>query len=69
MILTNYEKENAASLLAVTNDYITALHKVGKLASENNWKDLQIAIDGKIGLMEKRARALLYEILGGGASE
>lgn len=68
-MMTNYEKENAASLLAVTNDYITALHKVGKLASENEWKDLQAAVEGKIELMEKRARALLREVLGGGASE
>ena len=61
--MTEFETQSAASLLALVNDYIVALSKVGTLAKENDWKVLQKEVEDKLGLMEKRARQLIREVI------
>ena len=63
--MTDYEKKNAASLLALVNDYIVALHKVGTLARENEMIRLETEVENVLPYMEKRARELHREISGG----
>ena len=63
MELTQYEKDNAASILAVVNDYIVSMQKTRKLAEENEWDSLMIELDDKLAGMEKRAKQLMKAVI------
>ena len=63
MNLTDYEKEHPLTLLAAVNDYLLAMKKVQTLADENNWYVISHELEEKIGMMERRAKELLKEVI------
>lgn len=64
-MMTQYEKEHAAQLMALVHDNMIAATKVRAIANENGMERLADGCDDLIKVLEKRYKECFIEVMGG----